>query len=114
MPIKHVALPLTVEDAFYPAGLVAAVLVHFSPTGGRPTHNLDVDIIGMIDETTITLNRVVSRLNQGSLVQWQGGLVGRSKKILRGVCDHRFSACVHAGANVHLSAPEQTAVLQGT
>jgi hypothetical protein len=68
----------------------------------------------MIDETTITLNRVVGRLNQGNLVQWQARLVGWIKKILRGVSDHRFSACVHAGANVHLSVPERTAGLQGT
>ena len=102
------------EDAFYPAGLVTAVLVHFSPTGGRPTHNLDIDVIRIFNQVAVTTDNVIGRLNQGNLVQWQGRLVGWIKKILRGACDHRFSACVHAGANVHLSAPARTAVLQGT
>jgi hypothetical protein len=51
--VKHIALPLTVENPFARAAFVAAVFIDRTPARDRPARDRDRNIIGAIEQTPI-------------------------------------------------------------
>ena len=98
-PEEHITLPLAMENSLYPAGLISSVLIDLPPTRRRPADDLNVNVIRILHQAAVTADTVISRDDQGHLVQRQSRLVGRIKKILRSLCRHGISACGRAGAS---------------
>ena len=96
---QHITLPLAMENSLYPAGLVSTVVIDLPPTRRRPADDLNLNVIRILHQAAVTADAVISRDNQGNLVQRQSRLVSRIKKILGSCCHHRISACGRAGAS---------------
>ena len=94
---QHLPVPGAAKDAFDGAALVAGARIHRAPALCRPLHDFDLEIVGIIDQATVTLERPVVRPHQRHLMPRQGAGHVRRQVIDRGAglpASRRFA--IHA------------------